>query len=245
MTLSRNEVISRFIEKHGELYNYNDFVYNGMRTKSKINCILHGDFLQAPHAHIRGQGCPKCGTIKNHKNKSSSTQEQRKRNFITKSNIVHNDKYCYEEVIYKTRNDYVKIYCPDCQKYFLQKPKIHIEGKGCNLCHKHGYNNNINGHFYIHKITYLNDIIAYKFGITNKSVLQRLKQINASSKYEHDIIFQFNDTGQNIRNLETYILKNIDHQFLTKSELYDGYTETICPSNLELLENLIINFITN
>lgn len=55
----------KFIEKankiHGEKYNYSKVVY-GKNNKEKviIICPKHGEFLQSPHDHLSGYGCPKC-----------------------------------------------------------------------------------------------------------------------------------------------------------------------------------------
>lgn len=53
-------------EIHSGKYTYND-PYKGSHTPINITCpildrhqIPHGDFLQTPHSHKSGQGCPKC-----------------------------------------------------------------------------------------------------------------------------------------------------------------------------------------
>ncbi len=33
------------------------------KTKVTIICREHGEFEQRPNSHLRGSGCPKCGTI--------------------------------------------------------------------------------------------------------------------------------------------------------------------------------------
>ena len=52
--------IQRSIEKHGNKYDYSKTEYLGWRKKSIIICPIHGEFLQTPNAHLRGDGCPKC-----------------------------------------------------------------------------------------------------------------------------------------------------------------------------------------
>ena len=41
-------------------YDYSKVCYNGAFDKVTIICPIHGDFLQAPKEHLRGQGCPQC-----------------------------------------------------------------------------------------------------------------------------------------------------------------------------------------
>lgn len=45
---------------HGDLYEYLLVNYTNTRTKVKITCKIHGEFLQTPHDHLKGQGCPHC-----------------------------------------------------------------------------------------------------------------------------------------------------------------------------------------
>lgn len=54
-----------FIDKakkiHGNKYDYSLVDYKNNRYKIKIICKIHSEFNQAPHKHLNGQGCPKCG----------------------------------------------------------------------------------------------------------------------------------------------------------------------------------------
>ena len=45
---------------HGEKYNYEKVKYKGRKEKVTITCREHGNFLQNPHKHLVGDGCPKC-----------------------------------------------------------------------------------------------------------------------------------------------------------------------------------------
>lgn len=54
-----------FIEKaykiHGDKYDYTKFEYpKNNKTTAIITCPIHGDFLQTPHEHLSGYGCPHC-----------------------------------------------------------------------------------------------------------------------------------------------------------------------------------------
>lgn len=57
--------INTFIEKaniiHHNKYDYSKSIY-GKNNKEKITiiCPKHGEFLQSPHDHLSGYGCPKC-----------------------------------------------------------------------------------------------------------------------------------------------------------------------------------------
>ena len=45
---------------HTNKYSYNNSVFVNARTPMLITCPVHGDFLQRPRDHKRGQGCRKC-----------------------------------------------------------------------------------------------------------------------------------------------------------------------------------------
>jgi hypothetical protein len=76
-----------------------------------------------PYHHLNGRGCPKCG-----KSKKLTIEE-----FITISNIKHNNKYGYYEVIYVNSGTKVIIICP-IHGRFEQKPNDHMAGHGCDCC---------------------------------------------------------------------------------------------------------------
>ena len=63
------------IEKHNNKYTYIEESYVDRKTKMKIICPIHGEFLQRPASHTKGHGCPYCvvGTNKKryHKGKAS------------------------------------------------------------------------------------------------------------------------------------------------------------------------------
>lgn len=51
----------RFIKAHGNYYNYDKVIFNGMMNKVTITCPIHGDFEQLPIGHVNGKGCYQCG----------------------------------------------------------------------------------------------------------------------------------------------------------------------------------------
>lgn len=61
-------------------------------------------------------------------------QDARDMIFLYKAFKVHGNFFGYEETQFKTLNQQVKIYCPDCDSYFMQIAKNHIAGSGCPNC---------------------------------------------------------------------------------------------------------------
>jgi superfamily II DNA or RNA helicase len=63
--VGRNKTTEEFIEEakqiHGNKYNYSLVDYLNTSENIRIICNTHGEFLQKPVHHLRGQGCPVCG----------------------------------------------------------------------------------------------------------------------------------------------------------------------------------------
>jgi len=120
--LTTEEFIKKSKEKHGDKYDYNISNYINRRTKIKYICPTHGIIEQYPYIHINGISCPLC--FNNGKNNI--------KNFIQKSNEIHNNKYNYDKVVYKTAKTKVIINCPK-HGDFEQKPNDHLSGYGCSF----------------------------------------------------------------------------------------------------------------
>ena len=50
-------------EKHGDTYDYSNVEYVNNLKEVVIICKEHGEFLQLPKTHKRGNGCIDCGLI--------------------------------------------------------------------------------------------------------------------------------------------------------------------------------------
>lgn len=78
---SQEKVIQKFVEIHGDKYDYTKVIYVSTDKKVIIICKKHGIFKKTPWYHIHGEGCPSC---------SSSYGEQRIERFLKKNNIEFN-----------------------------------------------------------------------------------------------------------------------------------------------------------
>lgn len=108
---------------HFDRYGYDKVVYLSSNKKVLITCKKHGNFLQTPSNHLRGQGCPTCA------NNQKFTSEI----IINKANIVHNEYYNYDKLVYENIDKKVIITCPK-HGDFLQTPYSHLKGNGCSKC---------------------------------------------------------------------------------------------------------------
>jgi hypothetical protein len=121
--LTLEDFIEKSKIKHGDKYDYSEINFINTRSNVKIICPIHGSFEQKAWSHIDGQGCSKCSYRK------SNTYD-----FIKKANIIHNNRYKYENTIYYNLKTKVII---TCEKHgdFTQNPNSHLRGSGCPKCH--------------------------------------------------------------------------------------------------------------
>jgi very-short-patch-repair endonuclease len=126
---STKQLIEKAVEIHGNKYNYSKFRYKGIKIKSTIICLIHGEFEQSPDNHLHNKrGCPKCGRISSTLKRTSTLKE-----FIKKSSNIHKNKYDYSKFIYTDWKTKSIIICPIHGK-FEQMPNSHLSGCGCPKC---------------------------------------------------------------------------------------------------------------
>jgi very-short-patch-repair endonuclease len=58
--ITKDEIIKKAKELHGDRYDYSKVEYYGIYNKIIILCRQHGQFEQSANVHIRGGGCPMC-----------------------------------------------------------------------------------------------------------------------------------------------------------------------------------------
>ena len=128
MRTAQEDVIKKFQEAHGGLYDYSQVEYNGVTVKVKIICSVHGAFWQQPNIHMDGHGCAACG----------SSLPYTAETFAKRAAVVHSNKYGYERVMYRDNKTRVVITCPE-HGDFEQLPMSHLAGKGCWKCRTRAY----------------------------------------------------------------------------------------------------------
>jgi very-short-patch-repair endonuclease/phage FluMu protein Com len=128
--LTQQEFVQKASKIHNNRYNYSKTVYVSSGLKVKIECPVHGIFLQTAADHVYGEyGCPKC----KFEHISKIRVEKAKHSFIEKANRIHNNKFDYSNVEYTNAKKHVKIICI-IHGAFIQTPNVHLRGVGCAQC---------------------------------------------------------------------------------------------------------------
>lgn len=117
----KNKFIKNSNKIHNNKYKYNKVNYINNKTKVIIICEGHGEFEQRPDNHIAGAGCTYCNYKLSNKD------------FIKKSNNIHNNKYLYHKTEYIGNKNLVTI---TCKRHgdFKQLARVHLDGFGCKKC---------------------------------------------------------------------------------------------------------------
>jgi len=116
------------INIHGDRYDYSKVNYESAHVKVKIECSIHGEFLQEPNCHLKGEGCKTCGNIKGGAVRSKTTAQ-----FVKDAIEVHNNKYNYSKVEYIKAHKKIEIIC-SVHGSFWQLAHQHLSGSGCQSC---------------------------------------------------------------------------------------------------------------
>lgn len=108
--------------------------YFGDKEKVKVKCKICGNIWGDSPTHLKqGRGCAIC--------KKQKRQLILQKDFINRSNLIHNNKYDYSLVQYQNQHTYVSIICPK-HGIFQQIPNSHLRGRGCPRCaEENGHSN--------------------------------------------------------------------------------------------------------
>lgn len=211
--LTTEEFITRAVKVHGDQYDYSGTTYKDMKNKVSIICPIHGKFTQNPYDHLQGRGCRKCGGT------SPLTTEE----FIERAKRVHKDKYNYSKSKYKLTDIKMEIMCPK-HGSFWQSAHAHLNGSGCSVCKKGGFDTCKPGILYYLKITTEDNQELYKIGITNRTVQERF---NLTDLQKIEIVKQRRyENGQDAYDKEQEILKKYEqYKYNGPNVLESGNTE--------------------
>ena len=123
--MTTEKFIQRAREVHGDKYDYSKTDLDNRDEKGRviITCPIHGDFPQKPYVHLLGHGCQICG----------GSLPLDTNTFISRANLVHNNKYDYSKFVYVNNRAKGIIICPEHGE-FPQVAEHHLNGVGCPFC---------------------------------------------------------------------------------------------------------------
>lgn len=233
------ELFEHFKKEMVRLHPHLDFtkgIYLNKSVKIEYNCTIHNKVFEArPSNLLKGQGCPKCG--RESTNRMNSTLAS---SFIPRATELHGGKYDYSDT--KCVNSYtkVRILCNTCGNHFMQIPYSHLEGKGCPICSKSGFDPSKPAILYYLKVETMNQL-AYKVGITNLTIRERMTKTdfnNVSFIYQEHF-----PHGQDAYDKEQAILKEFkEFQYKGDPILESGNTELFFKDilNLDKIHEVIV-----
>jgi hypothetical protein len=117
---TNEQFIEESIIVHGNKYNYSKVNYVDCRVHVIIICNEHGEFSQAPHKHLYGQGCLKCQVKKHYSkqqihwlnyvqsyNNINIQHGENQNEYLIPNTRFHADGYCAEtNTIYEYHGDF-------------------------------------------------------------------------------------------------------------------------------------------
>ena len=127
-TKSFNSFVEEANRIHNDKYTYLEEGFVTRKSKIKIICPIHGEFIQQCSSHLNKRGCPRCSLISQGSSKSDDIYS-----FILKSKNKHNDKYDYSKSVYINSRTKLIIICP-IHGEFSKRPAEHTSGEGCPKC---------------------------------------------------------------------------------------------------------------
>jgi len=117
------DFIKQSILKHGNKYDYSKSLYVNHNEKLIIICPIHGEFLQKPSSHTRGQGCKKCADSNKAMNIEFVIEFLNKINILLLSNEYNNT------------HENLKFKCNICEhEWNTSFHAIHRAGTRCPKC---------------------------------------------------------------------------------------------------------------
>lgn len=130
--LSKDEIIKRAKEIHGNKYEILEISFLPKNNKIKLLCKqCNRVFWQQIKSHLRGNGCKYCGYKANSEKHMRSLSD-----FIQKVKTKYGDLYDYSYIKKEDLNNKILIKCNTCNNFFRITPSNFLSNRGCSFCKK-------------------------------------------------------------------------------------------------------------
>lgn len=206
-----HDFVSEAIKRHGDKYDYSSVIYRGGHSKVKIICKIHdAEFEQEANSHLLGCGCPRCAREKTTKSVTKGFHY-----FLSKSKVIHDNKYKYDESSYVNITTKMRIKCHE-HGWFEKTPDKHMQGQGCPSCSTSGFDQLKPAVIY-----FLYSDIGVKVGITN-DLTRRMSELKRNTPFSFKVINHVMLTGRDAFMEEKRFHEQYDRLGLSG---FDGATE--------------------
>jgi hypothetical protein len=119
----------RIKKNHSNCYSYDYAEYENQNSKLNVKCPLHGSFRIRAGNFLNGRGCPKCGAKSASQKRRLTTKE-----WISRAQKVHGNKYDYSKSVYKGAHKHIKIICHRHGEFYQNAGNHVTLRRGCKAC---------------------------------------------------------------------------------------------------------------
>lgn len=145
----------------------------------------------------------------------------------------------YEEP-YKGVYTLIGFICPKGNKNIATVVSF-LTGRRCSCCAGSGFSKTKDGIIYLVKWKHISGISFLKYGITNRSLDERIKEQNRESSegFSYEVLKVISGSGEDVHNLEQTIKKEVGGHYASPYIFPDGWTETFSVSKESLALSLM------
>lgn len=235
-TSNKDIFLSKFFSRFPDSkFDFTESIYVRSAQHMDVVCEMGHTFSIKPNNLLSGHGCHECHLIK-----IGFIHSKGKEGYINKFKEIHGDRYDYSTVgEFKNCKQKVDVTCYE-HGIFKITPDNHVQGKGCPLCGKSGYQPQRSGIFYILKVS--DDVI--KFGITN-DIERRLKELSKRNSYNLQVLYSFEfEDGYIAQTIESEVYRDssINRSVVSKADMPSGYVETTYYSNISKILDIVYKY---
>jgi very-short-patch-repair endonuclease len=129
--ITQKKTLARFVEVHGDTYDYSRVQYRGQQVPVEILCKRHGSFFQKPEFHWTGSGCPQCY----HEDVRGASQRLNTADFVDRASKYLPPYFDFSLCDYKNSNTPVTVRCTQHNLSFSAPPRGLMAGENpCPRC---------------------------------------------------------------------------------------------------------------
>lgn len=159
-----DDLTNKCIENFGDIIDFSTAIYINGSSRLALTCKVHNiKFCNTAYHVVRGAGCRECRREKIHR--AADVRRLGQAEFIKRSESKHGKLYDYSKSEYKSLTDPIKIICHE-HGLFLQKPREHFRGSGCQLCAETSIS--VVGYEWLQSLNKKNILPEYRINFDNK-----------------------------------------------------------------------------